>query len=413
MLREGTGSIVTVTTTITTSTTKSTTVSNSTTYGSDGPVISTGVTTTGAGGTTSTPSGGSASGGSTGNSGGTSSGGSASGNSTGSSGRTSSGGSASRGSTGSSGGTSSGGSASGNSTGSSGGTSSTTVIKGLTRYQASSDLNPYGDTSGKFIFDTNITLSTQRSLYTLTITGVPDSPAPVFSNVTYYTSAGQLVVEFACVPQATSTPGAYLCSGKQVLNLSDINTPGNRFKAVVDAGLFANPNGFYAAVNVNGAELRGEVITTISSLIGAARPSAARLSATLSAVSTRAPSAAPSAISTRAPSAPSAVSTRAPSAPSAVSTLAPSAPSAVSTRAPSAARPSAAIAAPTLGPTGGGGGDGAASAYNGAIRAVRGAVAHAGARGGARCGRRRYSHDAAAPVLQHAALAGGCGAEGK
>ncbi|CAI5471227.1 unnamed protein product [Closterium sp. Yama58-4] len=294
-------------------TTKSTTVSNSTTYGPDGSVISTGgaVTTTGAGGT-STPSGGSVSGGSTGNSGGTSSGGSATGNSTGSSG-----------------GTSSGGSASGGSTGSSGGTSSTTVIKGLTRYQASSDLNTHGDTSAKCIFDTNMyvqctvppcvdaggpctsplhltpashpcisplhltpashpcisplcfnppmllhfnpsmrsTLSTQRSLFTLSITGVPDDPAPVFSNVSYYTSAGQLVVEFACAPTATSTPGAYFCSAKQVVNLSDMNTPGNRFKVLVDAGLFSNPKGFYAAINVNGTELRGEIITTISSLL--------------------------------------------------------------------------------------------------------------------------------------------------
>ncbi|CAI5964857.1 unnamed protein product [Closterium sp. NIES-64] len=114
------------------------------------------------------------------------------------------------------------------------------------------------------------TSTQQRALFTFTVTAVPISPAPVFSNSSYHTNAGQLVATFACVPKPTIMLGIYQCTASSLANITVPFRPVNRPKALVDAGLFSNPSGFYSTISVNGVSLRGGITTSVANLAVAA-----------------------------------------------------------------------------------------------------------------------------------------------
>ncbi|GJP29435.1 hypothetical protein CLOM_g16698 [Closterium sp. NIES-68] len=221
------------TVTVTTTTTTSTSVSNSTTYGPDGSVISTGSTT-------AAGSGGTGTGGSTASGGGTGGGGSSS----------------SGGSTGSGGGTSSGGS------------SSTVNLNAPTRYSAVSRLNNGEgyDLTAKFTVDANITAAKQNVLFQFLLMKVPTSPPPVLSKPAYYTSSGALITDLACTFTPQADPTTLSCGLGSEVALSLPFKAGGKVKSLIDAGFFASPSSAYSSITVNGIELRGQIVPTVTNL---------------------------------------------------------------------------------------------------------------------------------------------------
>ncbi|CAI5943551.1 unnamed protein product [Closterium sp. NIES-65] len=132
--------------------------------------------------------------------------------------------------------------------------------------RAASVLTSQTNTSAKFNVDVNITSAQQRALYSFTVMRVPSSPAPVFSNSSYHTTAGQLIAEFTCVPKPTSTLGTYRCTASTLANITVPFRPVSRVKALVDAGFFSNPTSFYSSIKVNGVALRGDIIASVANL---------------------------------------------------------------------------------------------------------------------------------------------------
>ncbi|CAI5494338.1 unnamed protein product [Closterium sp. Naga37s-1] len=118
----------------------------------------------------------------------------------------------------------------------------------------------------KFIVDVNITSAQQRAVFIFTVTNVPSSPAPVFSNSSYHTNTGQLVATFACVPKPITILGIYLCTASSLANVTMPFRPVNRVKALVDAGFFSNPTAFYSTITVNGVTLRGGITASVANL---------------------------------------------------------------------------------------------------------------------------------------------------
>ncbi|CAI5943505.1 unnamed protein product [Closterium sp. NIES-65] len=110
------------------------------------------------------------------------------------------------------------------------------------------------------------TASEQKPLFGFYVTTVPNKPAPVFSKPGYDTTAGKLVLDFDCIPKATSAAGTYFCAVGAVVKIPVPYKPVAKAKTLIDAGLFDNPKGFYAAIKVNGAELRGEITPTVANL---------------------------------------------------------------------------------------------------------------------------------------------------
>ncbi|CAI5523857.1 unnamed protein product, partial [Closterium sp. Naga37s-1] len=179
------------------------------------------------------------------------------------------------GSTGSAGGT--GGSTSGSSsrsgTGSSSGSTSESDsildnygINVPMRLRTASVLTSKTNMTAKFNVDVNITSAQQRALFIFTVTNVPSSPVPVFSNSSYHTNAGQLVATFACVPKPITFLNTYLCTSSSLANITVPFRPVNRPKALVDAGFFSNPSGFYSTITVNGVTLRGGITASVANL---------------------------------------------------------------------------------------------------------------------------------------------------
>ncbi|CAI5943522.1 unnamed protein product [Closterium sp. NIES-65] len=140
------------------------------------------------------------------------------------------------------------------------------VLVCLAADRASSVLTSQTSMGANFNIDVNITSTQQRALFTFTVTAVPISPAPVFSNSSYHTNAGQLVATFACVPKPTIMLGIYQCTASSLANITVPFRPVNRPKALVDAGLFSNPSGFYSTISVNGVSLRGGITTSVANL---------------------------------------------------------------------------------------------------------------------------------------------------
>ncbi|CAI5475901.1 unnamed protein product [Closterium sp. Yama58-4] len=120
--------------------------------------------------------------------------------------------------------------------------------------------------SANFNVDVNITSAQQRALFTFTVKAVPKTPVPVFSNSSYRTNSGQLVATFACVPKPMTMVGIYLCTASSLTNLTVPFRPVNRPKALVDAGFFSNPSGFYSTITVNGVTLRGGITASVANL---------------------------------------------------------------------------------------------------------------------------------------------------
>ncbi|CAI5486066.1 unnamed protein product [Closterium sp. Naga37s-1] len=120
--------------------------------------------------------------------------------------------------------------------------------------------------SANFNVDVNITSAQQRALFIFTVTNVPSSPAPVFSNSSYHTNAGQLVATFACMPKPITVLGIYLCTASSLANITVPFRPVNRPKALVNAGFFSNPTAFYSTITVNGVTLRGSITASVANL---------------------------------------------------------------------------------------------------------------------------------------------------
>ncbi|CAI7806257.1 unnamed protein product [Closterium sp. NIES-54] len=137
--------------------------------------------------------------------------------------------------------------------------------------RASSELGSQTNMGARFIVDVNITSAQQRALFIFTVTNVPSSPAPVFSNSSYHTNTGQLVATFACVPMpitmlGITMLGIYLCTASSLANITVPFRPVNRVKALVDAGFFSNPTAFYSTIKVNGIMLRGSITASVANL---------------------------------------------------------------------------------------------------------------------------------------------------
>ncbi|CAI6000406.1 unnamed protein product [Closterium sp. NIES-64] len=126
-------------------------------------------------------------------------------------------------------------------------------------HQAFSVLGSQTNMGAKFIVDVNI------ALFIFTVTNVPSSPLPVFSNSSYHTNAGHLVATFACVPKPITFLNTYLCTTSSLANITVPFRPVNRPKALVDAG-FSNPSGFYSTISVNGVTLRGGITASVANL---------------------------------------------------------------------------------------------------------------------------------------------------
>ncbi|CAI5512081.1 unnamed protein product [Closterium sp. Naga37s-1] len=132
--------------------------------------------------------------------------------------------------------------------------------------RASSELGSQTNMGARFIVDVNITSTQQRALFIFTVTNVPRTPAPVFSNSSYHTNAGHLVATFACVPKPITILGIYICTASSLANITVPFKPVNRPKALVDAGFFSNPSGFYSTITVNGVMLRGGITASVANL---------------------------------------------------------------------------------------------------------------------------------------------------
>ncbi|GJP52942.1 hypothetical protein CLOM_g12101 [Closterium sp. NIES-68] len=123
------------------------------------------------------------------------------------------------------------------------------------------------NSTGKFYVDVNITESKQTTNFIFFVYNVPPTPKPTFSNPTYYTTDGKLLIEFTCAFKAIGTPGSYYCGlAGAAAKVAEPYKPIGKGKKLVDAGLFTNPGGFYASIKVNGVELRGGITASVANL---------------------------------------------------------------------------------------------------------------------------------------------------
>ncbi|CAI7891087.1 unnamed protein product [Closterium sp. NIES-53] len=133
------------------------------------------------------------------------------------------------------------------------------------RYQASSTLASSNRAlTGSCALRADVSSTYQSFTFTSSVAGIPIGKSATVTAAGFYRlSTGALVKAIPCTAKADTATGTWSCNANGGAQLTSAYVPINPIEPLKSAGVFTSPSSFYFSVNVDGVEVKGNVVASV------------------------------------------------------------------------------------------------------------------------------------------------------
>ncbi|CAI5511035.1 unnamed protein product [Closterium sp. Naga37s-1] len=118
--------------------------------------------------------------------------------------------------------------------------------------------------TGSCALRADVSSTYQSFTFTSSVAGIPIGKSATVTAAGFYRlSTGALVKAIPCTAKADTATGTWSCNANGGAQLTSAYVPINPIEPLKSAGVFASPSSFFFSVNVDGVEVKGNVVASV------------------------------------------------------------------------------------------------------------------------------------------------------